>query len=533
MKPSFYKSNLFIFSFLTLIAYLLICSTLYIGFNIDDDHQFITMNNPNKLFGNYGTSLEHFLFLQKQWFDGARFFPLLTTIIFLKAKWLGTNYFLQHVIIFFSGVASAFFIYKIFRLKNVSHINSLIGALVFYTGNEYGEIFWRLICGEGPGVLFFIIGVYYTLKYFLQKSSLHFWLSVLFLTFAALTKESFILLMPVAYILPLIGLQRMEEVKKQLILHKRIYLFAIIIFILIIGIVILMILHAEKLFDYGSPLSLSETILNNTYFVFKWFIPFLPVVIFALYFAIKNKSYKTILQLALLSICWITIHIIIYHKVIISFSMGKYIMPGGLVLLILLVFSLEYIKKNTEFGYRLVLIFVLLLLIRNAKITYINANEFSAKVNSFNKLIDTSIARKEPKIAFYGGAEFYSSVESHFKLAGYAPVIYSTKVVRPDNMKSSKYQNDAFENAMFETIGLTYPTKTLAELGADSAVKTLLVAEPLEALAINEAAITPFFPYKHEVITMFNNPKFSDLAKPAFWKGKLNNDQITYIYYSK
>jgi hypothetical protein len=409
----------------------------------------------------------------------------------------------------------------------------VIGAFVFYTGNEYGEIFWRLICGEGPGVLFFLVGLYYTLKYFSVQTGLSFTFSLCFLTLAALTKESFILLMPLVFLIPLVGSKDWKDAKKTIIKHKNIYLCATIIFLSLIILVAVMLLNAEKMFDYGSPLTMSATIKNNLYFVVKWFFPFLPFVALAFYFIFKLKSLKTPLQIFILSLCWIIVHIIIYHKVIISFSMGKYIMPGGLIFIGLLVFSLEYIKLNTKLIYKLSLMLLFLVLIRNAKITYIIANEYAAKVSSFNQLIDTMIEKKQPNIAIYGGIEIFMSMDAHFKVNGYFPKIYSSKVIIPDSGRKNEFQNDDYENAMLASISDLYPTRTLEELGNDSTVKTIIIAEPMEVEEIDESYVLKYFPNKHEVFTPYNNPKFSDLIKPATLQEKLLNSNITYLYFSK
>ena len=104
------KSDYFVFSILFLLAYFLIGNTLFVGFNIDDDHQFISMRNEHNLFKDYGGNWSQFTEYQASWFKGARFFPFLTTIIFVKAKLLGSNYFMQHFIVFISGVLCSFLI---------------------------------------------------------------------------------------------------------------------------------------------------------------------------------------------------------------------------------------------------------------------------------------------------------------------------------------------------------------------------------------------------------------------------------------
>jgi hypothetical protein len=458
---------------------------------------------------------------------------LLVTIIFFKAKLIGSNYLIHHLIVFFSGVLIAFFAYKILRLKNISHTNSLIGALVLFTGNAYGEIYWRLICGEGPGLFFYVIGLYYTLSYFNQKSSKKLWLSILFLTAAALTKESFILLLPIAYLIPLIGANSILEAQQLINDNKKIYTIALSVFTILMFVLIFMILTAVKIFDYGSPLSLKETIINNFVFVCKWFIPFTPIVGLALFFMIKNKSYRLLLQLAILTFCWVTAHLIVYHKVIISFSMGKYIMPGGLVFIGIIALSLEYIKSNSNLGFKFCLLLMSFLLVRNAKITYIMANEYAAKVSAFNQLIDQSVQKKQSHIAIYGGIEIYLSLDSQFKNRNYFPKIYSSKVVYNRILPANEFQNQDYEDAMFESIALDFPTKTLAQLGQDSTVKTLIVAEPVEVEEIDEEVVLKYFPHKIEIVTAYNNPKFSDLINPACWKGELNNSKVTYLYFTK
>ncbi|HRG57640.1 MAG TPA: hypothetical protein PK323_01715 [Bacteroidia bacterium] len=527
------KSDYFVFSILFLLAYFLISNTLFVGFNIDDDHQFISMRNEHNLFKDYGGNWSQFIEYQVSWFKGARFFPFLTTIIFVKAKILGSNYFMQHFIVFISGVLCSFLIYKIFRLKNFSTISSLIGALVFFTGNEYAEIFWRLICGEGPGLLLYLSGVYFTLLYFKNQNHIAFYLSVSFLTLAALTKESFILLMPLAIMLPLIGIRNWEEMKQIIIMNKKFYLSIISVLVILITIVVIMVLKAEKLFDYGSPLSTADVLLNNLYFTVKWFFPYFIIVLPALILSLKSEKAFIIWQLSFFTVIWIAAHLIVYHKVIISFSMGKYIMPGGLVLIIILVCAIEYLKKYSAIIFKISLIILGFLLVRYAKITYIRANEYAAKVEAFNDLIKHLIQKGERAIAVYDGIEFNVSVMSHFKANNYNPIIYSTKAIVDESKAKSKYHNEQFKDEMFASLNKDFPNRTLEMLALDSSLKTLVIAEPFEVQQIAENKIKSIFPNKTTISKTYNNPKFSDLKRSACWQGKLNKSQITYMVFSK
>jgi hypothetical protein len=155
------------------------------------------------------------------------------------------------------------------------------------------------------------------------------------------------------------------------------------------------------------------------------------------------------------------------------------------------------------------------------------------KWSAFNQLIDQSVQKKQSHIAIYGGIEIYLSLDSQFKNRNYFPKIYSSKVVYNRILPANEFQNQDYEDAMFESIALDFPTKTLAQLGQDSTVKTLIVAEPVEVEEIDEEVVLKYFPHKTEIVTAYNNPKFSDLINPACWKGELNNSKVTYLYFTK
>lgn len=110
-------------------------------------------------------------------------------------------------------------------------------------------------------------------------------------------------------------------------------------------------------------------------------------------------------------------------------------MPTGLIFILMIVLSLEYLQLNTKV-YKFAFILVGLILIRNAKIVYINANEFGARASAFNKLIVKLVDEKPAKIAIYGGVEFFQSINTHFVFNAYKPKIITTPVVYKDDFVS-------------------------------------------------------------------------------------------------
>ncbi len=173
-----------------------------------------------------------------------------------------------------------------------------------------------------------------------------------------------------------------------------------------------------------------------------------------------------------------------------------------------------------------------ILIVRNGKIVYINANEFKARAVAFNNLIDKLVAIKPEKIAIYGGFEFYNSINLHFTYHNYHPKLITTPVVLRKDIISD-YNDSDFRNELQNSLNKLYEFKTLDDLKSDTTIKYMITAEPEEYSPINYDDMMKRFKSVEKVAVNFSNPGFSDLFRKQFWIGELQNSQRTYLIFSK
>ena len=525
------QENTFIFTALFIIFYLLIKNALHAPFTVEDEYLNIAINNPNQLFGPESGFFDTLWRMQKSFLSLGRLFIVHVFLVVVRAKTFGLNPMAYHWVVFAFGLVSAFLIYIISRKLNISKLISFIGAFVFLTGSAYSEIFMRLHTGEATGIIFLLIAVYSILKIDEAKGKTFFNLALFSAFLAAFSKESFIFLFPLVFTIPFL---RVETLKWKQVFNKfKVhFILVLILFFTILLSLIIAIKFSGKVFGYGQPLTLTETLINNTIWIFKWFALFSPIVIVAIIDVIRKKKIKEYFPFIIFCLAWLGSQLIIYYKIIISFSQGRYMMPAGLIFIFALIFSLEYIKRNYILLFRLMIVLILVLLIRNAKITYINANEFNARANAFNLLVDKMIEEKPKKISVYGGVEFFQSINTHFTLNNYHPEFITTPVVLK-NDHNNPYADASYLGELQADLNSLYELRTLKELIADTTVNTMITAEPEEYLPVNYQAIMKTFKHVERVSVGFSNPGLSDMLNPSVWCGNFKNSKRTYLVFKK
>lgn len=524
------RSSIFVLIGITVILFLLLKNSLFSPFNVEDDHLYISIANPGESLGHKKSFWDGFLLVQKSNFKFGRFQPLFITSIYLKARFLGANPFLNHLEIFLNTIALGFLIFIISKRWNCSVLVSVTTSMVFLLGHAYAEIFWRLSAAESHGLLFLLLAIFYLQKFENSNRNRDFSFAIFLGFISTLFKESFIVLFPLVMLIPFVR----RNPKTYLNFIKQYKYHFIVISILFFSDILgiwLVILYSGKVFSYGQPLTVPQTIINNLQWLTNWFLPFGLVVLIVL-ILMKKKIKMAIPLLLFLLVCFCS-QIVIYYKTIISYSQGRYIMPAGLVLIFLFLFCLDYLEKNHKKIFFASLVFVSLVLFRNAKITFINSNEYSAKATAFQLLSDELIKEKPEKIAIYGGYEFLHSINTNFKIAHYYPKIISTPLLPDINDSKNPFLNKEFEEAMQKELDLIYENKTVDELKIDSSIKVLITSLPKEYKEINFLELSKVFPHKKEIYATFANVKFGDLISPKLWSGELKNDQRTYIIFSR
>lgn len=531
MKINKWTENIVVFFTLLFIFYFVAHNAINAPFTVEDEYNNFKWSNANQAYPIYQNFFQTIFTAISNFLAQGRLLVTHLVIIITRAKLFGINPFPHHLVVFLFGVTTAFFIYKSLVKASFSKLNSFIGALIYLSGHAFSEIFFRLSSGECTGNLFLLIAIYFIISFSKNNSKLNFYLGVIFGMLAAYAKESYIILFPLLFTIPFILIET-EKWKAYAIQNLHKYYLVVFCFGVLILSLFLTIHYSGIVFSYGQPLSKTETALNNFIWLTKWFVLFIPLVILALIHFIKIKSVNSLWPLILFSLAWLGSQILIYYKVIISFSQGRYMMPAGLILILLIVISLQYIKENISKIYIFVIILVSLFILRNFKIVYINANEFYARASAFNALIHKLVDEKPNKIAIYGGVEFFQSINEHFKYNHYYPKFITTPVVFKEDHFSA-YYDESYSNELQKMLNSIYEFKTLEDLKSDSSVNTMIAAEPEETYPVNYKVVMQTFKKIDRISMKFSNPGLKDLLNPTFWKGQLLNDQRTYLIFRK
>ena len=530
MNNSKLKENTFVFSTLFVIFYVLVKNAIKAPFTVEDEYNNFYWANPNHLFGPEASYLQTLFHAVKGFIFQGRLLVTHLIVIVGRAKIFGIDPSMHHWTVFLFGLGTAFFIYKLFVKASFSKINSYLGALIYISGYTYAEIFFRLSSGECTGNLFLVISIYFVVFFIKDQKNVYIYWSIIFAFIAALSKESYVILFPLIFAIPFLFIDTNQWKSFVIQNIKYVYIIAISFLILVLSL-FLTIKSSGIVFSYGKPLSTFDTVLNNTSWIFKWFIAFMPLVIIASFDFVRKNNIRSIVPILIFSAGWIISQLVVYNKVIISFSQGRYMMPAGLIFIFLIVISLEHFKQYSK-GYWLAFVLVFALIIRNSKIVYINANEFNARATAFNILIDKLVATKPDKIAVYGGVEFFQSINTHFKYKSYSPQLITTPVVYKEDF-FNEYNDVDYKNKLQKDLNERHQFKTLLDLKVDSTVHIMIPAEPEEYLPVNYDEIMKTFTKVEKVTVKFSNPSFSDLLKKDFWIGNLRNSGRSYLVFTK
>jgi hypothetical protein len=524
------KENTLVFSALFVIFYLLIKNAIYSPFTVEDEYLNFYWANPNQLFGPKSNYFQSLYNTATGFILQGRLLITHLVVIVARAKLFGIDSVLHHWVVFFFGLGAAFFIYKIFVKAAFSKLNSFFGALLYITGFAYAEIFFRLSSGECTGNLFLLISIYFIVRFSKNNKKTNLYWSVIFGFLAGLSKESYLILFPLIFAIPFLFLE-LNQWKIFLVNNRSgVYLISICFVILLLGLYFT-IKSSGIVFSYGQPLSKIDTLINNTIWIFKWFLLFLPLVLVALIDFLRKNNYRSLIPFFIFSAGWLISQLIVYNKVIISFSQGRYMMPAGLIFILFIVMTMEHFKQYNK-GYLIVVTLLFSLVLRNSKIVYINANEFNARAIAFNQLINNLVKKNPKKIAVYGGVEFFQSINPHFKYHNYFPQIITTPVVYKKDFYN-KYSDVNYKNELQGGLNKFYQNMTLADLRNDSTVNVMITADPEEYLPINYDEVMKTFTNVEKVAVKFSNPSFSDLLKKDFWAGNLKNSQRSYLIFTK
>lgn len=202
------QEYLFIWIGFTLLVFILLLSTGTItsGWHLVDDHEYIkyqlAMEQPG------GSLLKCMKDVVLSDFS-ARFRPLYYILRVLGTALFGSNLIIWSIVKAVETVLALVFLYFCARRLKCSIFYSVLFSLMVMVGPQ-SVVWWKLGPQECTGILLFAIGFFYMSKWLETNKKTYAVVSVLFLFFDSLYKESFILLLPFV-MLYIIYYQRLDK----------------------------------------------------------------------------------------------------------------------------------------------------------------------------------------------------------------------------------------------------------------------------------------------------------------------------------
>ncbi len=262
MEKDKLKEYTFVFAAIATLFYILIHNAINAPLTIEDEYNNYYWSNPGALFGpERGLGLTLFLTIKKFFLYGRLVISSLIVVV-CRAWLFGIDAAPNRLVVYFFGIATAFLVYKIFRDIEVSKTNAFLGSLFYLSGYTYSEIFFRLQSGEFVGNFFLVLSAVFIIRWTqtFQKSFFGGALASGFL--AAISKESYILIYPLVFLIPFL-LIPINQWKGHFLSNKKSYLLALFLFLASVALLVIMIKSSNKVFSYGQPLTIPQTIINN------------------------------------------------------------------------------------------------------------------------------------------------------------------------------------------------------------------------------------------------------------------------------
>lgn len=519
----------FVFCCLTLFGILIYFPSIDAPFAIEDEYEFLDIAN-GKI--DYKTRVIHhvsFIDFHKRFIKLGRYAPFSVGVKYLKAKIFPNNSKANHIILIGIAVLTAFLFFLIFREFEVGIFLSIIGALL-YLFAPFATINIRLSTGESLGNLCLFLAILLLIKFIKTGDFKLLVMAILAVLFMSQSKESYTLLVPalavcfVGFKSFYLNIDWITTIKKSIF-----HIFIIFVIPFLIGVigVIYVIYVRGDVFAYGGTNSYLTQFLSNFVWLIKWLIPILIFNILSGYSLIKKNNLKPLWISLCVIICWLGSQLVSYYNIKISYSQIRYLAPGTLVLLFFSILSIHILKRQSYFIYNLGISIALLLIIKFAKLAYIDAGVFKASTKAYHKIMDHISNNKIESIAFYQGYEIVNSSLSELNHRGFIPQIYAstTKLVKDDNKD--------FNNYLLEILRNSYKVLEFDSIIKNNSVpQMLIVSFPLpDNKELPDQYIRESFRTKIVFSEKYANLKFSDLINADFYRGSLNNDSISYVAY--
>jgi len=402
LKNKFKKINKNLIAFISFgifwTSLLVFTGTLTSGYHFVDDPQILAFNkslHDNGLVNTITLIIKNDL--------NQRFRPLYFFHRIVLVKLLSTNYLLWSIYNGVLAILTSYFLFLFVYRQGYKFVHAFIFPFLTLVGAQ-SAIWWRLGPAETIGFFLLSAALFFLVNSIFRKKNYQIIISIVFLFFASLSKESFTLFIP-AYIILLLWFKQQCETDKTIfkIIRSNFILITILLVVLLIEVyIIIFVVGTNKIGYAGIDNSFSVVTFLKFIYVYLRHNSYSYLIIFGLFILLQNvKSWKItsdlkklmpyIYNIAIL-LAIIMPQFILYNKSGIS---ERYLLPLNLGFSIFIIYLLKSSYTNNEitlFSKRAFIIFIILVTYSFFKNdTLSNAKSFAKEGELTNKFLTTIV----------------------------------------------------------------------------------------------------------------------------------------------
>jgi hypothetical protein len=391
-------------------AFYLVTGLISSGYHMEDDQ---IVAQISKQFKELHRGYFEVLFKwQKEWLE-IRFHPLFFVIPITMVKWFGNNYIALNIYRLIFIILTTFFLFSTLRFRRFTIFESLVFVTLVMVGIQT-RAYFRQFCGEPQGMLCLSFAIFLVTV----ESQKTIWgkykdfLAILFILFASLTKEAFILIIP-PFIFYKIWISSEDDDLSLLKSIKTNLIFTIILTLIFISEMYLVfnLVGADmgyagiktNYFDLTKYLLLFKTYYIKTFF---FVIPDIFGIVVLLNYFIKRKlpeflKSNTLIYIIILYLLILVPQFLLHYKSNIN---ERYLFPAVIASALLNVVIIRYLREKRIIRIGIVYIIVMITLIPSFYRCVVRAYYFVEEGRQTQQIvekIDSSSSYSDQKTVYY------------------------------------------------------------------------------------------------------------------------------------
>ncbi len=377
--------------------------SVFSGYHLTDDHEIVRIK---KDLSSQTTMQVAGKWMRRDQFSTHRFRPFYFLHRVIETRIFGSNFVIWSVYTIILAIATSFLLFYFLSLVGFSFWESFLFSEISLIGPQ-AQIWWRLGPNETIGMFMLAVSLLFLGLYYNSQKNERI-LKILFIIFSilmALSKESFILILP-AFILILTYLSKM----KNQISWKKVFQENYISISILMGVFIGFLLYIKNLIGMAGigyagingfqPEKYIKTFLNLSTKSWIDYLIFIQLILIILFIFLKGLSKQNIWKIVRKYLLVTTIFLaIVIPQVILYTKSGfnkRYLLPSMLGYSFIFVYLLKQMRKKTLIIWSGIVFVSLFFLLGNLRSDFKNAQEFTQRGKAINGVFNIIKIKTSP-----------------------------------------------------------------------------------------------------------------------------------------